>query len=59
MAGKLGNTRAVCKKYYIHPQLLDSYENGTLTPWLQKIRLKREQPAYGGLHADEKCCWRF
>jgi DNA topoisomerase-1 len=21
VAGKLGNTRAVCKKYYIHPQL--------------------------------------
>ncbi len=59
VAGKLGNTRAVCKKYYIHPQLLDSYENGTLAPWLQKIRLKREQPAMGGLHADEKVLLAF
>lgn len=30
VAERLGNTRAVCRKYYIHPQLLDHYEKGTL-----------------------------
>jgi DNA topoisomerase-1 len=30
VAHKLGNTRAVCKKYYIHPTLFSLYENGDL-----------------------------
>lgn len=59
VAGKLGNTRAVCKKYYIHPQLLDSYEKGDLEPWLQQLRAKRSKPASGGLHADEKVLMQF
>lgn len=55
VAAKLGNTRAVCKKYYVHPRLLEDYENGSLEPWLKKIRLQRKQPANAdGLHADEK-----
>lgn len=28
VAKKLGNTPAVCKKYYIHPALIDLYESG-------------------------------
>ncbi|MEZ2441366.1 DNA topoisomerase IB [Chitinophaga sp. RCC_12] len=59
VAGKLGNTRAVCKKYYIHPQILNSYENGELEPWLQQLRAKRNKPASGGLHADEKLLMQF
>jgi DNA topoisomerase-1 len=27
---RLGNTRCVCKKYYIHPVVFESYENGRL-----------------------------
>ncbi|WP_026903019.1 DNA topoisomerase IB [Pedobacter glucosidilyticus] len=30
VARKLGNTRTVCKKYYIHPIVFHSYEKGTL-----------------------------
>lgn len=30
VAKKLGNTRAVCKKYYVHPSLIQLYENGAL-----------------------------
>ncbi|SEW05740.1 DNA topoisomerase IB [Chitinophaga arvensicola] len=59
VAGKLGNTRAVCKKYYVHPQILDSYEKGDLEPWLQLLRAKRSKPASGGLHADEKVLMQF
>jgi DNA topoisomerase-1 len=34
---QLGNSRTVCKKYYVHPSLLDLYENGKLEKWLSKI----------------------
>jgi DNA topoisomerase-1 len=30
VAGQLNNTRAVCRKYYVHPVVLESYEAGTL-----------------------------
>jgi len=30
VASKLGNTRTVCKKYYVHPTVIASYESGTI-----------------------------
>jgi len=33
---QLGNTRTVCKKYYVHPSLLELYENGKLDKWFSK-----------------------
>lgn len=30
VAGKLGNTRAVCKKYYVHPTVVAAFENGNI-----------------------------
>jgi DNA topoisomerase I len=30
VAEKLGNRPATCKKYYVHPAVLDAYEDGTL-----------------------------
>jgi DNA topoisomerase-1 len=33
VAAALGNTRAVCRKYYIHPVIMDAYLDGTLTQW--------------------------
>ena len=33
---QLGNTRTVCKKYYVHPSLLELYEDGKLDKWLFK-----------------------
>lgn len=30
VAQRLGNTRSVCRKYYIHPAVIDHYTNGTL-----------------------------
>jgi DNA topoisomerase-1 len=33
---QLGNTRTVCKKYYVHPSLLEMYEGGKLEKWLSK-----------------------
>lgn len=34
---QLGNTRTVCKKYYVHPHLLEIYENGEIEKWLGKM----------------------
>src|SRR5258705_8836251 len=33
---QLGNTRTICKKYYVHPSLLELYEGGKLDKWLSK-----------------------
>ena len=31
-ASKLGNTRSVCRKYYIHPALIEAYLEGSVLP---------------------------
>jgi DNA topoisomerase-1 len=38
VAAKLGNTRTICKKYYIHPALLLSYEQNKLQQVLSKLK---------------------
>lgn len=40
VASKLGNTRAVCKKYYVHPNVIAAYTNGSL--WKYNIQKKKE-----------------
>ncbi|HEV7780742.1 MAG TPA: DNA topoisomerase IB [Chitinophagaceae bacterium] len=52
VAEQLGNSRTVCKKYYVHPSLLDLYENGRLEPWLVKKGSGTKQVK--GLQAEEK-----
>jgi DNA topoisomerase-1 len=32
VARRLGNTRAVCRKYYVHPTLLEAYMRGEVVP---------------------------
>lgn len=34
---KLGNTRTVCRKYYIHPKLIDLYEQDGLQKYLKEL----------------------
>jgi DNA topoisomerase-1 len=41
VAKKLGNTKAVCRKCYIHPAILDSYLEGSLVKTL-KTRVERK-----------------
>jgi DNA topoisomerase I len=41
VAKKLGNTPAVCKKNYIHPDLLAVYETGELEEIMEKFREKK------------------
>lgn len=33
----LGNTRTVCKKYYVHPVLVEKYEDGSIQPFFEKL----------------------
>jgi len=44
VAGRLGNTRAVCRKYYIHPQLLKKFEEGKLEEVLAISKTKSVNP---------------
>lgn len=37
VAINLGNTRTVCKKYYVHPTVIKSYEEGTLFNYIKEI----------------------
>ena len=38
VASKLGNTRTVCKKYYVHPTVIAAFEKGSV--WKYKPNLK-------------------
>jgi DNA topoisomerase I len=37
VAFNLGNTRTVCKKYYVHPMVIKSYEEGTIFKYIRDI----------------------
>ena len=37
VAKHLGNTRAVCKKYYVHPLIIELYENNNLQPYFKQL----------------------
>lgn len=51
---KLGNTRTVCKKYYVHPVLLELYEQNNLSNYLKELD-KLEKPDHSsGLTAEEQ-----
>jgi DNA topoisomerase-1 len=52
VSSQLGNTRAVCKKYYVHPSLLELYEQRKLDKLVSK---KEPSPGNGtGLSSIEK-----
>jgi DNA topoisomerase-1 len=52
VAGVLGNTRAVCRKSYIHPAIVDAYVDGALPAICRRYRAARGRRA-DGLSADE------
>jgi DNA topoisomerase-1 len=59
VARKLGNTRAVCRKYYIHPAVLEAYLRGAVPPIPpQPVDPKRERPS-GALRRDEIAVLEF
>ncbi len=59
VAAKLGNTRAICKKSYVFPALLEEYENGSLQPYLSKLTKATALTGEKGLNHDEKVLLSF
>lgn len=50
---QLGNSRTVCKKYYVHPCLPDLYEKGELDQWIGKDKRSKKENDIG-LEPEEK-----
>lgn len=59
VAAKLGNTRAICKKSYVFPALLEEYEAGSLFPYLKKLSKSSDFTGEKGLNHDEKVLLSF
>lgn len=41
VANHLGNTKKVCRTYYIHPAVIRSYEDGVLIPHFERVYKKK------------------
>ena len=54
ISSRLGNTRAVCRKYYIHPVILEAYFEGvTIPPPAAEVRQLRTTGSPAALRRDE------
>ncbi|MEO8606661.1 MAG: DNA topoisomerase IB [Chloroflexota bacterium] len=51
VAEALGNTPAVCRRYYVHPLVIEAYQDGTLTDVLAHLKWLRHD---NGLHPEER-----
>lgn len=43
VAGHLGNTRTVCKKYYVHPAIISLYENDSLKEYHEQLSAVKDK----------------
>jgi len=50
----LGNTRTVCKKYYVHPMIISMYEDRSLEKYLQQLDHIEKDDGHAGLTSEEK-----
>ncbi|MCW3074498.1 MAG: topoisomerase [Flaviaesturariibacter sp.] len=51
---KLGNTRTVCKKYYVHPGIIRLYEENSLAKYLKQLDAIEAPDDLTGLTSEEK-----
>jgi DNA topoisomerase-1 len=58
VAARLRNTRAVCRRCYVHPLVLESWEGGNLKSAIDEIRRRNRKPLQG-LDADESAVLRW
>jgi DNA topoisomerase-1 len=58
---RLGNTRAVCRKYYVHPAIVDAYLLGRTVPLPPEVPAGGERRARGAaaLRRDEVAVLQF
>lgn len=61
VADRLGNTRTVCRKYYVHPALLSAYHMGLTAPHspLPETRNARSELSQAALRRDELVVLQF
>lgn len=52
----LGNTRAVCRQYYIHPTIIRAYEQDVLVPHFERS-YGRQEPKRLSLTMEEYATW--
>jgi DNA topoisomerase-1 len=56
---RLGNTRAICRKYYVHPKIISSYEENKLSKYLDELNNKQIDEESVDLSQDEKVLLRI
>lgn len=54
VSAKLGNTRTVCKGYYVHPGVIELYENNNLEKYLKELNNVEKDSETTSLTHDEK-----
>ena len=54
VAMNLGNSRTVCKKYYVHPVVISLYENNQLDKYLKELDNIEKDDDKTGLTGEEK-----
>jgi DNA topoisomerase-1 len=56
---KLGNTRAICRKYYVHPKIISLFEENKLAKYLGELDDKEINEDMVDLSNDEKVLMRI
>lgn len=54
VASHLGNTSTVCRKYYVHPLVINLYENNTIKKYLDELEQIEENDGKADLTQQEK-----
>ncbi len=54
VSAKLGNTRTVCKKYYVHPEIIRLYEEDNLQKYLNALDVIEKNDDHSDLTLEEK-----
>ncbi len=54
VSDKLGNTRTVCKKYYVHPGVIKLYEEKALGKYTKELDAIEKEDGLTGYASDEK-----
>ena len=54
VSNHLGNTRTVCKNYYVHPIILSLYESGKLENYTAQLEKMEKNDGKASLTAEEK-----
>ncbi len=54
VAAQLGNSRTVCKKYYVHPLIISMYENKSLEKYFAELEKIEVNDSKADLTSDEK-----